>query len=541
MNNFKRSFTWLRLLLLLLCSGTVEAQVQPMFMGGSSHSGRFDSSEIKKPVVKWKFRTDGQVFSSPVVCGGTLYIGSNDNTLYALSSTDGQLKWKYAARKKIKSTPAVGNGLVCFHCWDSCFYALDAESGQEKWRFRTRGESAFGAKKLFGTKTGDALAYDPWDFYASSALIKQGRVYFGSGDSSIYCLDAQTGKRLWSYTTQGIVHSSPALADGILYCGSWDSRLYALDAQTGRLLWSYQTGLDPERMLMTGIQASPSLASGCVYIGSRDAGLYALDAQTGKLIWKTMDPGGSWMPSSVAIKGKYLYTGSSDAMKFYVFDRSNGQMASYYCTGFYTFSTPALSGTTAYIGSTNGRLYAIDTNDGHLKWEFTTAAARASLMFDKEGRLNERAMNDVFETGIAAEMSILMERVFASSGSIASSPFVDKGVVYFASTDGFVYALGEGAETDLEHFRSDDQRLSFSVKARSLHYSMSLAEQVLVKAVEWKDNTYKEVKTLRNEKQGAASYQLKWDPTDSKNKMLDEASYFYQLQIGKRGYYLKIE
>src|SRR5579871_6060192 len=48
----------------------------------------------------------------------------------------------------------------------------------------------------------------------------------------------------WKYTTgpyPGVV-SSPAVVNGVVYVGSEDKNVYALDANTGTKLWNYTTG-----------------------------------------------------------------------------------------------------------------------------------------------------------------------------------------------------------------------------------------------------------------------------------------------------------
>ena len=50
-------------------------------------------TEIISP--KWKFKTAGEVSSSPFVSGGVVYFGSCDNYLYAVDSKTGKKKWKF--------------------------------------------------------------------------------------------------------------------------------------------------------------------------------------------------------------------------------------------------------------------------------------------------------------------------------------------------------------------------------------------------------------------------------------------------------------
>ena len=45
----------------------------------------------------------------------------------------------------------------------------------------------------------------------------------------------------WNSITESIVASS-APPNGIVYVGSWDKNVYALNANTGTKVWSYTTG-----------------------------------------------------------------------------------------------------------------------------------------------------------------------------------------------------------------------------------------------------------------------------------------------------------
>src|SRR5207302_8267614 len=109
-----------------------------------------------------------------------------------------------------------------------------------------------------------------------------GGVYFGSGDSNIYALDAASGSLKWKFKTGDVVHASPAISGGILFVGSWDSYFYALDAGSGRQVWRFKTGEYPVIHNQVGIQSSAAVADGVVYFGCRDSKFYAVDAATGK-------------------------------------------------------------------------------------------------------------------------------------------------------------------------------------------------------------------------------------------------------------------
>jgi hypothetical protein len=56
--------------------------------------------------------------------------------------------------------------------------------------------------------------YTTGNIVHSSPAVAEGKVYVGSDDYDVYCLDASTGTKIWNYTTFGKVGGSPAVADG---------------------------------------------------------------------------------------------------------------------------------------------------------------------------------------------------------------------------------------------------------------------------------------------------------------------------------------
>ncbi len=80
-----------------------------------------------------------------------------------------------------------------------------------------------------------------WRLSIRRLLSSNGIVYFGSGDGSVYALDASTGLAVWIETTSGSITSSAAVAGGIVYIGSEDGKLHAYNAAPVR--WSGATTL----------------------------------------------------------------------------------------------------------------------------------------------------------------------------------------------------------------------------------------------------------------------------------------------------------
>lgn len=410
-------------------------------MNDRSHHAYYPSAPVKsKASLVWTFETKGPVISSPVVADDVVYVGSEDNNLYALDAQTGQLQWSFATSGAVNSTPLVTRGKVLFLSYDGYFYALAQSTGKLIWKFKTGGESKFKVKDYFN----GSFQPDFWDFYLSSAVADDKNVYFGSSDGNLYALDIQTGDKVWQYQTSGSVHSSPALHKGLLVVGTWDSRVYCLKATTGKENWSYTTGRDTAQYVWLGIQASPSIDEQAVYIGSRDGKMYAFDLANGDTLWTNNNFHRSWMPSSAAIGQENIYTGSSDAFSFYSISKATGEINYATKTHAYTFSSPAIDEEMAYIGAANGRMFGIDLASGDIKWQWKTQESQTDTLrvFDDEGKMDMERMKQ-FMTGIddMPTLSKLYRKIFAGSGAIVSSPAIDNQVIYFGSYDGRVYAV----------------------------------------------------------------------------------------------------
>src|SRR5258708_169151 len=246
--------------LLFVCSPAFPQQA-PTFRGDSAHTCVCPASSAKEfHKIKCQFHTVGQILSAPVVADGVVYFGSNDHFLYAVDLASGAQKWKFETGSRIPSTPAVANGLLFLLSYDSNFYALDAATGVLKWKFKTAGEHRFSAKHIHGIEPAAETMPDPFDFFLSSPVVSDGRIYLGSSDNNIYALDAATGTLKWKFKTGDVVHASPAISGGTLFVGSWDTFFYALDAATGAEKWRFNIGQDREIFKQTAIHASPPAA-----------------------------------------------------------------------------------------------------------------------------------------------------------------------------------------------------------------------------------------------------------------------------------------
>ncbi len=410
-----------------------------MFRGNAAHSGVYSSSPAPSiGSVKWKFKTRGQIFSSPAIADGVVYVGSTDWRLYAVNAADGAVKWNFPTNAPVNSSPAVFEGAVYFSSIDGSFYAVNVADGKQKWKFDTEGERRFTAPGIHGLMPRTELMPDPFDVFLSSPVIAHGVVYFGSGDKNVYALDARTGAVKWKFATGDVVHATPAIADGVVYIGSWDRNLYALDASTGAVRWKFQTGDDKQIYNQIGIASSASVANGVVYFGCRDGHLYAVDAKTGQQKW-SHDNHTGWVIASPAVHEGIVYFPTAEGARFKALKADTGAEVFNIVNENLSFSSPAIAGTTAYYGTTDGLLHAVDIQTGKQLAEFKTEGHKenSAKYLDDKGKFNQRALF----VNVTLDGAIISQSRLYSLGSILSSPAVDGGVLYVGSTDGYLYAL----------------------------------------------------------------------------------------------------
>jgi len=386
-------------LLVLLVAASAVGQ---MFRGDATHSAAYPldspAHEGRNLVgLQWRFATEGDAISSPVVVGDRVYAGNGDGHLYALDRLTGDRIWTFDAHSAIHSSPAAENGLVFFATRDGALVAVNAANGTPRWRVAT------GADKPlpWGHETGDY-------YIASPVLAGNGMVVFGCGDGTVRALDERTGKSIWRTDLGERIRSTPAISNGMLFVGTVQGRLHALTLKDGARRWTFETEgtkLDSAKFGYDrrSIQSSPAVANGIVYFGARDGWVYAVGADDGKLRW-TYDHHISWIITSPAVADGVVYDASSDAAFVQALNAADGTERWRTKTGAPLWSSPAICGGVLYIGDHNGFLRALDRTTGQELW------------------------------------------FFRSASDILSSPVVSNDLVIFASSDGSIYALHVGRD-----------------------------------------------------------------------------------------------
>jgi len=335
----------------------------------------------------------------------------------------------------ISSSASVVNGIVYIGSnynpvehRGGSIYALDAYTGVKIWDFSTNGS------------------------IHSSPAVWNNILFIGGAESNFYALNALTGAKLWRAKVFAS-YSSPCVVDGVVYVGSIDGNVYALDAYSGEKIWNYTTG--------DSVGSSPALHGGVVYVGSNDHNIYALDAQDGSKIWNYST--GGIVHSSPAVNDGVVYVGSGDS-NLYALDRYTGaKLWSYqYKTCVRDVSgiqaSPAVANGFVYFGASNNVFYALNAATGSQVWNATRLSVDVSSPVVADGlvylcvpsgflafnastgaTIQEYVLNDIAN----AEIIDSHWQVITGYGLIKSSPTISNGVIYFTSENGNLYAIGE--------------------------------------------------------------------------------------------------
>ncbi|MCT9096619.1 PQQ-like beta-propeller repeat protein [Haloarchaeobius sp. HME9146] len=149
-----------------------------------------------------------------------------------------------------------------------------------------------GTKWTFDGPTGHP-SYADGTVYAMSGLAG------GSGDPTLYAIDAADGTQQWRRSLPGRVSSTqaPVVADGSVYVAPRETQaIHALSTDDGSEQWRYETA--------GWVVSPPTVADGSVYLGGRSSTVHCIRASDGKQRWTQVFS--SWTNTPTVVDGTVL-------------------------------------------------------------------------------------------------------------------------------------------------------------------------------------------------------------------------------------------
>jgi outer membrane protein assembly factor BamB len=172
---------------LALCAtaaGAISAD-WPAYLAGAQHNSyavaatTITTGNASRLVSAWRWTPTGtQIYASPTVAGGRVYVGANNGVFYALDDSTGAVLWQRPMGRVTKKTcgargftstatvapdPGTGAATVYVAAADGYLYALRADTGAVVW------------KAVVGIPSTTVNDYYNW----ASPAVSNGRVYMG--------------------------------------------------------------------------------------------------------------------------------------------------------------------------------------------------------------------------------------------------------------------------------------------------------------------------------------------------------------------------
>jgi outer membrane protein assembly factor BamB len=201
------------------------------------------------------------------------------------------------------------------------------------------------------------------------------RAYFGSSvDHQLHCVELATGRSIWSFFTGGPVRLAPSVVDGRVYFGSDDGRVYCVDSESGELVWQVQAAPEEDWLLARGemisrwpVRTGVLVTDGTAYFGAgifphENIYLFAVDAATGEIRWKLdnvsdQDAGRNELSPQgyLLTEGERLFVPSGRSLPV-AFDRNSGELLHQRTLSWRTTGGGVVGGAAALLA--DGQIYA---------------------------------------------------------------------------------------------------------------------------------------------------------------------------------------
>ena len=274
----------------------------------------------------WELRTASHVESSPCIYQGKVYIGAGDDGLYCLDLKPGdddkpQVLWHLPGKDypDCETSPIAHEGKVYFGLGEGgcAVCCVDADSGRLLWRtpaaYPVFASPAVADGKVFvGMGNGNMVqAAEQVREERLRKLRERGASQEEIAAAAkklqpageVWALDAETGKRLWSYKLPRTVLGAIAVADGRLYFGCRDGRFVCLTTD-GQLVNAWNA-YEP-------VLTSPAVGNENVYFMTAGGRLYGLDRRGLEPVWEVSAGTGKEFISSPTLARGHVFVGTQN-------------------------------------------------------------------------------------------------------------------------------------------------------------------------------------------------------------------------------------
>ena len=249
--------------------------VEGAFLYATNGLGDVGALNVANGSVVWKKRPGGPLRGAPTVANGNVFAMSQDNQLFALKATDGNVEWSEAAAVQLAgvfgvAAPAVAQGTVVAGFSSGDLNAYRYENGRTVWQDAL-------SRTSINTSVGTLSDID------AAPVIDQGRVFAVGQGGRMVSLELVTGQRLWEMNVAGI--STPWVSGEWLFVVTDEAKLLCIARATGKVRWSTPLQRYRKEKSKNGpvSWSGPVLAGDRLILASSEGEMVSVGATDGKV------------------------------------------------------------------------------------------------------------------------------------------------------------------------------------------------------------------------------------------------------------------
>jgi outer membrane protein assembly factor BamB len=304
--------------------------------------------------LSWMYTTVGEIWGSAgVMSNGNLVFGNSDYKVICLGPSGNHI-WTYAVDNQVIEAPAVDQGTnrVFVGTVSGTVYGLNSNGGQ------------IWTKDLQTPVGGDIVFHN-------------NTVYAPGFNGGLWALDPDNGNTKWEANLPSNILGSPAVSsDNTVYIGCQDNNLYAV--KDGSVQWSIPTGNE--------VWSTPAIAlDQTLYFGSNDGWLYAIKAD-GTTKWVEEVGGQIWGRPWISDDG-FVYVASTGKYVTKYESNFGGKIWETKTEGISNSSPVQGADGMVYIGTTGGKIFALEPEGGEIKWTYQVGNTIHATPVARDGML----------------------------------------------------------------------------------------------------------------------------------------------------------
>ncbi|MGE4322032.1 MAG: PQQ-binding-like beta-propeller repeat protein [Sphingobium sp.] len=180
--------------------------------------------------IRWRKRPGGPLRGAPTLANGHVYVMSQDNQVFALNQSTGDVEWSDSGTLQATgvfgvAAPAAGQGTVIAGYSSGELTAYRYENGRTLW-----GDAL--------SRTSISTAVASLTDIDANPVIDRGRVFAIGQGGRMASYELVSGQRLWEINIAGI--STPWVVGEWVFVVTSDARLLCVARATGKIRWVSQ-------------------------------------------------------------------------------------------------------------------------------------------------------------------------------------------------------------------------------------------------------------------------------------------------------------